>query len=113
MMALGAGAASMLSLSTDINAQEKTKEAKKAEDKKGSGKVGSIEIKEGKDSKFRFSIYDGDEKFVAMSGPQGFATKEDAAKAVEKLKTVLKDAKVEYVKKDEKEEKKEKAKDKN
>lgn len=107
MLAMGGLSASMISLvSSDSNAQEKKEAPKKKDDKKAE-KIGSIVIKEGKDGKFRFSIYDGDEKFLGMSGPQGFPTKEDAAKGVERLKAVLKDAKTEYAKKDEVKEKEE------
>ncbi|MGL6074689.1 MAG: hypothetical protein ACRC8S_11055 [Fimbriiglobus sp.] len=114
MLALGAGAASVLSLSTDLTAQEKAKEAKKATAAAKEAK-GFIKISEGKDGKFRFSIYEdieGDEKDKYIVGSVAYATKEEAAKGVEKIKSILKDAKIEYVKKDEKEEKKEKAKDK-
>lgn len=97
MLAMGGLSASMISIvSSDSNAQEKKEAPKKKADK-----IGSVVIKEGKDGKFRFSIYDGDEKFLGMSGPQGFPTKEDAAKGLERLKSVLKDAKTEYAKKDE------------
>jgi uncharacterized protein YegP (UPF0339 family) len=78
-------------------AQDKTK--KTTQPAKGGGVV---KVSEGKDGKFRFSVYDGDEKFVGGSGPVGYATKEDAAKAIDGLKAALASAKIEYVKKDEK-----------
>jgi uncharacterized protein YegP (UPF0339 family) len=108
MLALAAGTSTVISMSAvDLSAQEKAKDTKKEtktdkSEKSEKVKAGSIDIKEGKDGKFRFSIYDGDEKFVAMSGPGGYATKEDAIKGVEKLKLVLKDAKIEFPPKDDK-----------
>jgi uncharacterized protein YegP (UPF0339 family) len=104
LVAMTLGTASLLSVTS--NAQEKDKAPKKAA---GVAKIG---IKEGKDGKFRFSIYDADGKFLAMSGPQGLPTKEDAAKAVEKLKAALKDGKIEYLKKDEMEDDKDEPKTK-
>ncbi|HVK18879.1 MAG TPA: hypothetical protein VM533_18255 [Fimbriiglobus sp.] len=68
--------------------------------KKATGKTtGIVEINEGKDGKFRFNVRDNDGKFLAMSGPTGFATKEDAAKALEKLKDALENPKVTSAKK--------------
>ncbi len=83
-------------------AQDK-KDTKK--DTKAAKGGGSIEVNEGKDGKYRFTIRDGDGKLLAMSGPTGFATKDDAVKALENLKTVLPTAKVaepKDVKKDDK-----------
>lgn len=76
-----------------------------AQDKKGTktapAKGGVIEISEGKDGKYRFSVRDGDGKYLGGSAV-GYATKEDAAKAVDALKAGIATAKVEYVKKDDK-----------
>jgi hypothetical protein len=79
--------------------------AKKAKD-------GVIEIREGKDGKFRFTVRDGSGKLLAMSGPRGFATEKDAHAGIDALKEVLRSAKVihgekkETDKKDKKKEKK-------
>jgi len=64
--------------------------------------AGVIEIKEGKDSKFRYFVRDGDGKLLAMSGPTGFATAEDAEKSIAELRTVVVKAKVVTVKGDDK-----------
>lgn len=76
-----------------------------AQDKKGTktapAKGGVIEINEGKDGKFRFSVRDADGKYLG-GNLTGFATKEDAAKAVDALKAALGTAKIEYGKKDDK-----------
>lgn len=98
MLAMGGLSASTISIVSSNSIAQDKKDAKKKDDAKKSEKIGSVVIKEGKDGKFRFSIYDGDEKFLGMSGPQGFPTKEDAAKGLERLKAVLKDAKTEYAK---------------
>jgi len=88
MLAMGSFSITALSVaSLDSQAQDK---------KTKSTKPGKILIKEGKDGKFRFNLYDGNEKFIAMSGPSGFATKEDALKAVETAKLILNEGKVEY-----------------
>lgn len=57
---------------------------------------GVVEIAEGKDGKFRFSVRDGKNKYVGGSGPIGFASKEAAAKAVQSLKDALANAKVTF-----------------
>ena len=58
-------------------------------------------MNEGKDGKFRFTVRDNDNKFLAQGGgPTGFATKDDALKAVEKLKTALENPKITYGKTD-------------
>ena len=55
----------------------------------------TVEINEGKDGKFRFNIRNtADNKLVAMSALTGFATKEDAEKALDALKEGLPAAKV-------------------
>ena len=63
-----------------------------------------IEVNEGKDGKFRFFVRDADDKLLAMSGT-GFATREDAVKAVEKLRDALPTAKIAAPKKEEKKDK--------
>lgn len=72
------------------------------------GATGTIEIKEGKDGKYRFFVRDAEDKLLAMSGPTGFATIAEAQKAVDALKAVVGTAKVEIEKKDTTKEKKEK-----
>lgn len=64
--------------------------------KKGGTKagVGTIEVNEGKDGKFRFFVRNADGKLIAMSGPGGFATDKEAAKAVDELREVINAAKV-------------------
>ena len=59
-------------------------------------KPGVVEVKQGKDDKYRLTIRDADGKFLAMSG--AFATKADALKGLDILKDALKDAKVVEVK---------------
>ncbi|HET6576509.1 MAG TPA: hypothetical protein VFG68_23110 [Fimbriiglobus sp.] len=68
--------------------------------KKAAGKTtGIVEVKEGKDGKFRFTIRDNSKKFLAQGGgPSGYATKDDAMKALEKLKEALENPKISYTK---------------
>ena len=88
-------------------AQDKkdTKKDTKKDAPKTTAKGGVIEVNEGKDDKFRFVIRDADGKLLAMSGPTGFATREDAIKALETLKEALPTAKIAAPKKDEKKDK--------
>ena len=121
MAMLAGGAAGVLTVTNDTSAQEKgtTKDAPKKGEKetpkkgekddkdapkkgdkdapkKGATvKAGKFVISEGKDMMFRFSVYDAEGKFLANSGANKFATKEEAAKGVESFKAALKDAKVE------------------
>ena len=61
--------------------------------KKAAGKTtGIVVVGEGKDGKFRLTIRDADDKFLALSTP--FATKEDALKGLEKIKTALENPKI-------------------
>jgi uncharacterized protein YegP (UPF0339 family) len=85
---LFAGALAILATtpSTPLVAQGK-KEIKKA-------KGGTIEISEGKDSKFRFSVRSGDGTYLGGSGPKGYASEKDARKAIDELKEVIATAKV-------------------
>jgi uncharacterized protein YegP (UPF0339 family) len=62
--------------------------------KKKAAKGGVIEIGEGKDGKYRFSVRDSEGKLLAMSGPRGFASEKDARTAIETLKEVISTAKV-------------------
>lgn len=71
-------------------AQAAKKDAKK--DDKAS--TGTIEISEGKDGKFRFSVRNAEGKYLGGSGPVGFATEKDAHAAIEDLKKVLATAKI-------------------
>lgn len=59
---------------------------------KKSGKQSTIELIESKDGKFRFSIRDGEGKYLAGS-PVGHATEKEAREAVEQLKQALLTAK--------------------
>jgi len=60
---------------------------KKGEAKKAAAKPGVIEVNEGKDGKFRFTVRDSEEKFLAQSG--AFEKREDAIKGIETLKEAL------------------------
>lgn len=128
MLAMAGMSGTVLSVSSI--AQEKAKDTKKDDTKKDTKKdtkaddtkkdtkkavvkPGIVKINEGKDGKFRFSIYNVDEKFLAMSSPSGYKTKEEAVKGLEDLKNSLKDAKTEYGQSDAKKEQDDKEKDKN
>lgn len=104
---LGIGGAFLAIAGTPFltNAQEKkatVQEKKAANAKKEAGSdskkspSGVVEITEGKDGKFRFSVRDGENKYVGGSGPIGFENKESAAKAVQSLKDTLSNAKITY-----------------
>ena len=86
-------------------AQDKKDTKKDAPKTTTKAAAGVIEVNEGKDDKFRFVIRDADGKLLAMSGPTGFATREDAVKAVEKLRDALPTAKIAAPKKEEKKDK--------
>ena len=90
MAMLAGGAAGVLTVTNDTAAQEKV-----APKKGVAVKAGKFVISEGKDMMFRFSVYDAEGKFLANSGANKFATKEEATKGVETFKAALKDAKVE------------------
>lgn len=77
-----AGLVSTATIST-APAQDKKDTTKKAP----AGKAGTIEVSEGKDGKFRFTIRDAEGKFLALSGAH--EKKEDALKSIETLKDVL------------------------
>jgi len=104
---LGLGAAFLAIAGAPLlsNAQEKkapVQEKKAVTAKKEAGtdskksSSGVVEIAEGKDGKFRFSVRDGENKYVGGSGPIGFETKEAAAKAVQSLKDTLSNARITY-----------------
>jgi uncharacterized protein YegP (UPF0339 family) len=57
-------------------------------------KAPHIDVTEGKDGKYRFTVRSGEGKLLAMSGPTGYVTEKDAHKAIDDLKTALKTAKV-------------------
>ena len=113
MAVMAGGVAGVLTVTNDTVAQEKgTKETPKKGEKTEKGdkdapkkgtavKAGVFEISEGKDKMFRFSIRDGEGKFLAGSSANKFATEEECRKGIEHFKAVLKDAKIE-LKKDEK-----------
>lgn len=65
----------------------------------GKKAAGVIEIGEGKDGKFRFFVRDSEGKLLAMSGPGGFASVDDAKTAIESLRDVVAKAKVTMAKK--------------
>jgi uncharacterized protein YegP (UPF0339 family) len=67
-----------------------------AQKDKGKGSGGAtVEINEGKDGKFRFTIRNAEGKGMAQSlPPGGFATAKDAAAAFEALKAAIPTAKV-------------------
>ena len=120
MAMLAGGAAGVLTVTNDSAAQDKgstkdtPKKVEKDTPKKGEKddkdtskkgdkdalkkgvavKAGKFVISEGKDMMFRFSVYDAEGKFLANSGANKFATKEEATKGVETFKAALKDAKV-------------------
>lgn len=77
-----------------ILARSPAQEFAGAQTKKGAEPAGVIEIGEGKDGKFRFTIRDDEGKFIAQSGPVGFATFKDAEAEVTRLKAILAKAKV-------------------
>ena len=89
---LFAGMAGLVSTSTMsvAPAQDKKDTAKK--DAKPAAKAGTVEVKEGKDGKFRFTIRDADGDYLAGSG--AFEKKEDAVKGIDTLKEVLSKATV-------------------
>ena len=99
MLAMAGMSGTVLSVSSI--AQEKAKDLKKDDTKKDTKKAAikasTVKIGEGKDGKFRFSIYDADDKFLAMSGANTFESKADAVKGLEELKAALKETKIEYL----------------
>jgi uncharacterized protein YegP (UPF0339 family) len=70
-----------------------------AQGAKDSTKAPHIDVTEGKDGKYRFTVRSGAGKLLAMSGPTGYATEKDALKAIDDLKTALKTAKTNPTKK--------------
>jgi uncharacterized protein YegP (UPF0339 family) len=76
---------------------------KKKEEPKSSTTKGVVKIGESKDGKWRFSIYDGNEKYLGQSA--AFASKEDAMKGMEALRAALASPKIEDKPKDEADEK--------
>jgi uncharacterized protein YegP (UPF0339 family) len=89
---LAGGSVGALTVATGEATAQK-KETPKKDEK--SAKHGVVKIGKGKDDKFRFSVYDGDGKFLAMSAPGGYATKAECEKGLEALKDALTDAKIE------------------
>lgn len=73
--------------------QSGSREAVLAQGKKPAS-TGVVEVAEGKDGKYRFFVRNGEGKLLAMSSPTGFATANDAQKAIDELKEVLARAKV-------------------
>lgn len=98
MAAMTTTALSVTSLDSIAQEKGKEKEVKKGKEdpKVVAKKAGKIEVKKGKDDKFRFTVRDADNKYLAGSG--AFETKEEAIKAIEEFKAIVKDAKVEVVK---------------
>ena len=97
-------AAALTALTLAANPSVVAQDKKKKEDKTASSKA-TVKIGEGKDGRFRFSIYDGDDVFLGMSGPKGYDTKADAVKGVEAMKAALATAKIVDKPKDEGDEK--------
>ena len=95
MLAMAGMSGTVLSVSSI--AQEKAKDTKKDDTKKAAVKASIVKIGEGKDGKFRFSIYNAEGEFLAMSGANTFDSKADAVKGLEELKAALKETKVEYL----------------
>jgi uncharacterized protein YegP (UPF0339 family) len=54
--------------------------------------AGGIEIREGKDGKFRFFVQDADDNMIAMS--RAYATAKDAEEAIAHMKAIVSTAKV-------------------
>jgi uncharacterized protein YegP (UPF0339 family) len=84
---LFAGMAGLVSTTTMSSAPAQDKKDTKKDTK--AGKAATIEINQGKDDKYRFTIRDAEGKLLAMSGPTGWEKREDAVKAVEALKEAL------------------------
>lgn len=111
-LALAAGMAALLIAggASVAPAQDK-KDAKGTKGGKSTA-AGTVEIKEGKDGKFRFNVHDADGKYLGGTAV-GYESKEAALKVLDTLKDVLPNAKVVNVKKDDKgKEKDEKGKEK-
>ena len=95
------------------DAKDSKDDSKKDTKKAAVAKASTVKIGEGNDGKFRFSIYDADDKFLAMSGANTFESKADAVKGLQELKDALKETKIEYLEsKKVKDKEKEKVKDK-
>lgn len=92
------GTLRVLTLVTVIGSLALAPLATNAQEKKSTAKKGSgvIRIQEGKDGKFRISVRNSEDKYIAGSPPSGYETKADAQKALEELKTVISEAKVVY-----------------
>ena len=60
------------------------------------GKAGgaTIEISEGRDGKFRFTVRNSDGKFLANSGANAFPSEKEALKGAEEFKSVVGSAKI-------------------
>ncbi len=82
---------------TKKDAKDSKDDTKKDTKKAAVAKASIVKIGEGKDGKFRFSIYNADGEFLAMSGANTFDSKADAVKGLEELKAALKETKVEYL----------------
>ena len=68
--------------------------------KKAGKTTGVVQVNEGKDGKYRLIIRDNDDKYLATSG--AYATKADALKGLESLKSVLENPQVVDTKSDKK-----------
>ena len=93
VLATGIGGASFLDSSANAQATKKTTDAKKTE---VGSKPGKIEIKEGKDHKFRFIVHDADGDFLCTSA--AFKTEKEAFDGIDDLKAVLANTKPTVVK---------------
>lgn len=85
VLATGIGGMSFLDSSANAQATKKAT----VDDKKAvvSTKPGKIEVKEGKDHKFRFVIHDADGDFLCTSA--AFKTEKEAIEGIDDLKAVL------------------------
>jgi uncharacterized protein YegP (UPF0339 family) len=84
--------ACFLMLSFVVAMTVSTQAQDKGKTKKTAKQSGTIEVKEGKDMKFRFTVGDNDGKFLALSG--AYADEKAAEDGIEALKEAVANAKV-------------------
>jgi len=89
-----AAALAALTVAANPAAVGQDTKAKKKDDAKTSSSKATVKIGEGKDGKFRFSIYDADDVFLGMSGPKGYETRAEAVKGIDAMKAALASAKI-------------------
>jgi len=98
VLMLGALAVLHVPTTPTLVAQDKKKD-------KDKGGAGTIEIHEGKDGKFRFTVRDAEGKFLANSGANNFATEKEAKEGVVHFQAAVAKAKVVTLPKDDKDKK--------